>query len=100
MAKYVLNFNKTKMYKMILDYRTDLPKMCRCKYTHQGTTYYMEYFPTNESYYRIRVRVMVCMGFASIRIMGICPDDGDELLYNDQLSLNYLRDNGFLREVV
>lgn len=99
MARYELSLCKTKMYKLVSDYRTDLPKMCRCKFTHLASNYCMEYFPTNESYYRIRVTVTVCLGHTTIRIKGICPGDIDEELYFDELSFNYLRDNGFLREV-
>lgn len=100
MAKYYqLSLNKSKMYKLVSDFRTDLPKMCRCEFSHSGSSYWMEYFPTNENYYRIRVTVLSCLGSASIRIEGICTDTVNEDLHASVLSFTYLKEHGLLREV-
>lgn len=98
MAKYQLKVTKTKMYRLIQDYRTDFPKMSKCDFTHYGSVYWMEYFSPVDCCF-IRFTLMICLGSPCIRIVRNEAFGPEEQLYSDTVSLESLRRYGMLQEV-
>ena len=95
---YRLKVTKTKLYRLIQDYRTDLPKMSKCDFTHYESVYWMEYFSQTDDCY-IRFTLMSCLGRPCIRIVRNEAFGPEEQLYSDTISLDSLRGYGMLREV-
>lgn len=104
MAKYRLNLTKSKMYQLIQLHCKDLPKMCRCEFTHYQSTYWMTCSaPEDAAYSRIKFTAQICCGIPMLSVEHVYYDDEhpldpDERVVHD-LSPLYLFTNKMVREV-